>query len=68
MVTYPLQWLEEAKRDREVVAKERLWFEELDVVYRGTSTGVEYTRYLTAFHEWHTETYGKVEPNEATVR
>lgn len=37
---------------------QKLWFNEVDALYKGKTTGKEYTRYNLAFIKWFKQEYG----------
>ena len=46
----------------------KIWFKEVEAIYKGNSTGKEYSRYNRAFIEWFRQRYGKEETTELAVR
>lgn len=46
----------------------KLWFTEIKMRYKGTTTEVEYIRYNNAFQSWFARKYGKNAITEAAIR
>lgn len=47
---------------------EKLWFKEVEAIYKGNATGKEYTRYNLKFISWFSTKYGKKNVTEQAVR
>ena len=63
--------LQESTPDKSQILEDddtRLWYKEIAIVYKGTSTGKEYMRYNKEFQRWFDKTKGKEQVTEKAIR